>query len=75
MFVNAVPALLPERPAVRVLAFTVLFLILAYGYATLGRAVLRRLASSARGRRVAPALCGAGLGVWIAIIWAIFSRA
>jgi hypothetical protein len=72
MLSNTFAMLRPEHPALRVLVLTALFLVLARGYAAIGRVLLRRLVATRHGHRFVPALCGAGLGVWVGVVWVVF---
>jgi hypothetical protein len=72
MFANTLTMLRPEQPVLRVLVLATLLLALARGYAAIGKALIRRLMATRHGHRFVPALCGAGLGVWVAVVWVVF---
>jgi hypothetical protein len=72
MVANPLTMLRPEQPVLRVLVLAAVLLVLAKGYATIGRVLLRRLMATRHGHRFVPAVCGAGLGVWVAVVWMIF---
>lgn len=64
---------LTANPGFRALLLAIVFVTMAKAYAIVGRVVLRRLGSTRLGRSMAPALAGAGLGLWAVLVWVAFS--
>jgi hypothetical protein len=72
MLGHLIAPIFPAHSPARVLWLVATFLLLVQLYSRAGRLLLRRVATTPRGVRMLPALYGAGLGLWIAIIWLAF---
>lgn len=66
-------AALSANPGIRALLLAILFVTMAKAYAIVGRLVMRRMGATKLGRSLAPAIAGAGLGVWAVLVWVAFS--
>jgi hypothetical protein len=62
-----------SNPGFRALVLAIVFVTMAKAYAMVGQVVIRRLGTTKVGRRLAPALAGAGLGLWAVLVWVAFS--
>ncbi len=66
-------ATLSASPGLRALLLAIVFVTMAKAYAILGRLVMRRMGATKLGRSLAPAIAGAGLGLWAVLVWVAFS--
>lgn len=66
---------LTTNPGFRALLLAILFVTMARAYAIVARLVMRRVGATKVGRSLAPAIAGAGLGVWAVLVWIVFSWA
>jgi hypothetical protein len=61
------------NPGLRALLLAILFVTMARAYAIVARLVIRRVGTTRVGRSLAPAIAGAGLGLWAVLVWVVFS--
>jgi hypothetical protein len=66
-------ATLTTNPGLRALLLAIAFVTMARAYTIVGRVVMRCVGASKMGRSLAPALAGAGLGLWAVLVWLAFS--
>ncbi len=64
---------LTTNPVFRALLLAIVFVTMARAYALIARLVMRRVGATKVGRSLAPAIAGAGLGLWAIIVWVVFS--
>lgn len=70
---SAATAALTTNPGFRALLLAIVFVTMAKAYAVVGRLVMRRVGVTKLGRTLAPAIAGAGLGLWAILVWIAFS--
>ncbi len=66
-------AALSADPGIRALLLVIVFVSMAKAYSIVGRLVMRRMGATRLGRSLAPAIAGAGLGLWAILVWVVFS--
>lgn len=66
-------AALSANPAIRALLLAIVFVSMAKAYSIAVRLVMRRVGATKVGRSLAPAIAGAGLGLWAILVWVVFS--
>jgi hypothetical protein len=64
---------LTANPGFRALLLAIVFITMARAYAIIGRLLMRRMGATKLGRSLAPAIAGAGLGLWAVLVWVVFS--